>query len=111
MTDMSRKYYALAFFVVIIIAALYVVDYMMQQLAVNVKKRHPRPTPRQVTPAPPSQTPTNASAPTVGRRFRWADIFAAPRLSEPSETARNCLRGRTTTIKMCPCFAPRNFST
>jgi hypothetical protein len=70
MTEMSRKYWALALFVVMIIAALYVAEYMTQQLAVNVKKHRLRSTPRQVAPAPPSQTPTNAPAPPVGRRFR-----------------------------------------
>ena len=70
MTEMSRKYWTLAIFVVIIITALYVAEYLTQQLAATVKKRRWRPMPRHVVPASPSQTPTNAPAPPVGRRFR-----------------------------------------
>lgn len=70
MMGMSRKYWTLAIFVVFIIVFFYVAEYFTQQLAVTVKKRRPRPTPQQVVPALPSQTPTNAPAPSVGRRFR-----------------------------------------
>lgn len=70
MMEMSRKYWALAVLVVMIIVFFCVAEYFTKQLAVNVKKRRPRPMPRQVAPASPSQTPTNAPAPPVGRRFR-----------------------------------------
>jgi len=69
MTDMSRRYWTLAIFVVVIVVFFYLADYFTQQLTVNVKKRRSRPAPRQGVPASPSLTPTNAPAPPVGRRF------------------------------------------
>ena len=71
MTDMSRKYWALAVFVVIIITFCCVAEYLTQQLAAGVKKRRPRPRFQQVAPVSPSLTSTNTpAAPVVGRRFR-----------------------------------------
>ena len=70
MTDMSRKYWTLALFIIIIITFCYVTEYLMEQVATGVKKRHPRSRFQQVMPLSPSLTSTNTPAPpVVGRRF------------------------------------------
>ncbi len=73
MTDISRKYWTLAIFIVVIITFCYVAEYLTQQLAAGVKKGRPRPRFQQVAPVSPSLTSTNTNTPApsvVGRRFR-----------------------------------------
>ncbi|MGD0017102.1 MAG: hypothetical protein ABSC38_06275 [Verrucomicrobiia bacterium] len=68
---MSRKYRVLAIFVIVIIIFCYVAEYLMEQVAIGVKKRHPRARFQQAAPASPTLMSTNTTAtPVVGRRFR-----------------------------------------